>query len=208
MMFTQKTWLLAAAISLSLGCNGGDGGDGGDGGGDGGDVDVGALADAQFAFLNRCPNLFSQSDFFREAEPGLEQPNFSRESLLAALEAQAQNPAFESDAAAAAACIDAFEEAPCDNLADVFEDLAVCDDVFQGTRSNGEGCANDDECASEISTCTFADDGQCGVCTALVLAAEGESCANNDCDDGLFCAVRGEDQVCVTTPGEGVSAAA
>jgi hypothetical protein len=199
MMFIQKTWLVAAAISLTLACDGsnGDGGDGGD------DVDIGALADAQLAFINRCPNLFGQSDFLLEAEPALDRTNFSRESLLATLEAQAQNPALESDAAAAAACIEVLGEAPCDNLADVVEDLAVCSDIFQGTRSNGEGCANEDECASELSVCSFADDGQCGVCTAIVLAAEGESCASNDCDDGLFCADRDNGQVCVTYPGEG-----
>ena len=203
MMFIQKTWLVAAAISLTLGCDGSNGNGDSDGGDGGDDVDIGALADAQLAFVNRCPNLYSRSDFLLEAEPALEQPNFSRESLLAALEALAQNPALEFDAAAAAACIDVLGEARCDNFAAASEDTAVCSTVFQGTRSNGEGCANEDECASELSVCSFADDGQCGVCTALVLAAEGESCANNDCDDGLFCAVRGEDRVCVTYPGVG-----
>ncbi len=98
------------------------------------------------------------------------------------------------DPTAAAACADAYEAYAdsCEYPTDNFE---ACMDAWKGTLEGGEACQFGTQC--ESAYCQI-DENECGTCATY--AAEGESCAENQCDGDTFC---NDDEICESYRAEG-----
>ncbi|MET0595816.1 MAG: hypothetical protein ABW133_24165 [Polyangiaceae bacterium] len=96
------------------------------------------------------------------------------------------------DGAAARSCVDAYAKAA-KSCGDSKSVEATCDRIFRGTRTNGEPCSGNEQCASR--SCRVIEGMTGSRCapepTARVHAKHGDAC-------GWTCEVRGEREACTT----------
>jgi hypothetical protein len=116
------------------------------------------------------------------------------------------------DGEAAAACVAAYADLPCD-VTEPYPDFSACSDVYRGHNAIGEPCITGIEC--ESGTC-FYSEGWCGEACCMgtcdlerpqQIAALDEPC-NDDvpCAHGLYCVGRydpTQPQTCVPLPKRG-----
>lgn len=118
------------------------------------------------------------------------------------------------DGEAAAACVAAYADLPCD-VSQPYPDFSACADVYRGLNAIGEPCITGIEC--ESGTC-FYSEGWCGeaCCTGTCdparpreVAALDEPCGDDvSCARGLYCVGlydRAQPQTCMPLPKRGES---
>lgn len=96
------------------------------------------------------------------------------------------------DGAAASQCLEAMENASCDDMGAGAPDPA-CDEVFIGLLPNNDSCTMDEQCAGGWCDMTIDCPGTCGEAVAL----DGDCTGDAPCAKSLIC----DSGVCIVDPG-------
>ena len=141
-----------------------------------------ALIEALIAARETCPRI---NALLGLGEPGLIErlePSFDAEAYLRgnleSFRSDELDPLRALNQAAYDTCL--ADITSC--AADVFGEAHACSFIFTGTRTDGQGCENDDDC---VSGACIDGDGDCGTCEPAV--ALGGDCTDKPCAQGLTC---------------------
>lgn len=132
--------------------------------------------------------------FLAEAEPVFleAQARAQIEAAIVTFERQRADPDVEFSRAAYDLCLEVARARDCDQIG---ADSGPCASVFRGLLADGDVCAENVQCGTQLSCVQEA--GACGVCRPLAIA--GEDCSAANCASGLFCDESGE-PACRTQP--------
>lgn len=152
-------------------------------------VDASAFINAIFDASVEC-----FPSFLAEAEPVFlqAQARAQIEAGVVTFERQRADPDVEFSRAAYDLCLAIARARDCDQLG---SDAGPCASVFRGRLADGEVCAENVQCGTQLSCVQEA--AACGVCRPLAIA--GEDCSEANCASGLFCDQSSE-PVCRSQP--------
>jgi hypothetical protein len=183
---------LAASILLVMAC-----------GGDSVSLDAypEALNDAVCDFLVKCGQAKDHAAC-RAANLGFE--NRLNASQLDAI----QRGRAKYNSGKAQDCLDGIAGRSCDTTSQAYRELpAACAEAITGTLGDGEKCAVDEECGSQVCDVPSCDAACClGTCFGATVAARakvGESCEVADCEASAYC--DSVSTTCVAVKGAGAS---